>query len=161
MTGYNLQELEAFVTESNAIENINRRPFDREIEIHRWFFNLAPRDLNVDPLCDFIYTIESEAVLRKYKGINVVVGNHYPPPGGPRIVTELSLILDNVYRGATPYETHHAYETLHPFTDGNGRSGRALWAWQMLHQDHPWGLRLGFLRAWYYQSLEAGRGQGG
>ena len=40
--------------------------------------------------------------------------------------------------------------------DGNGRSGRALWLWQMVNQ-HNYDMRLGFLHLWYYQSLQAGQ----
>ena len=56
---------------------------------------------------------------------------------------------------ATPFGIHLRYETLHPFMDGNGRSGRILWAWQMLHHDIAPGIRLGFLHAFYYQTLAA------
>ena len=62
--------------------------------------------------------------------MNVVVGNHRPPPGGPQIAIELSkliqLAIDN---DATPFAIHRRYEKLHPFQNGNGRSGRILWAW--------------------------------
>jgi Fic family protein len=37
--------------------------------------------------------------------------------------------------------------------DGNGRSGRAIWLWQMLRQEG--GAPLGFLHHFYYQTLEA------
>ena len=66
--------------------------------------------------------------------------------------TDRSRLIDN---DATPYDIHRRYETLHPFMDGNGRSGRILWAWQMIHHDIRPGLSLGFLHAFYYQTLDA------
>ena len=48
-------------------------------------------------------------------------------------------------------ETHVRYELLHPFLDGNGRSGRALWLWLMGQAP------LGFLHTFYYQTLSAAR----
>ena len=39
--------------------------------------------------------------------------------------------------------------------DGNGRSGRILWAWQMIEHNINPGLSLGFLHTFYYQALSA------
>ena len=52
---------------------------------------------------------------------------------------------------ASPFAVHVAYENLHPFMNGNGRSGRALWLWHMGGIEK---VPLGFLRTWYYQSLQ-------
>jgi hypothetical protein len=85
----------------------------------------------------------------------VRVGNHYPPKGGEFIVGHLEDILLVANNGhASPYEVHCRYERLHPFTDGNGRSGRVLWAWQMQKQ---YGICKGFLHQFYYQALDASR----
>lgn len=37
--------------------------------------------------------------------------------------------------------------------DGNDRSGRILWAWQMIEHNISPGLSLGFLHALYYRTL--------
>lgn len=81
------------------------------------------------------------------RGLNVVVGRYRPPLGGPNIRATLQKLLRHPH---DPYLIHQAYEALHPFTDGNGRSGRALWLHMM---GGPDAVPLGFLHTWYYQSL--------
>jgi hypothetical protein len=148
-------ELRHFVRESNRIEGITREPTKHELEAHITL--LAHGAPDIGAVRAFVWTVAGKP-LRDRPGMNVRVGNHIAPPGGPEIVTRLGLILHGAHRGDDPYDVHRDYETLHPFLDGNGRSGRAIWLWQMLHQRNARHvLQLGFLHCWYYQSL-AGRG---
>lgn len=143
-----------FVRESNKIEGIDRWPLDREINVHEWFFALDR--ITIRDLERFVETVAG-AGLRKRKGMNVRVGRHVPPPGGPNIVVALKEILWLPgTQGRAPWETHVMYEDLHPFMDGNGRSGRALWAWIRLREDRD-PFALGFLHSAYYEALEASR----
>ncbi len=151
--------LVTFVVESNRIEGIHRDPLDREISAHETFLELA--EVTVQDLERFVDAVAG-ASLRTLPGMNVIVGPHEPPPGGPKIeaeLTELLTVLHNAVEGhgqITPWELHVEYETLHPFMDCNGRSGRVLWAWQMAHEGRD-PFALDFLRAWYYASLEGAR----
>ena len=148
-------DLRLFVRESNRIEGITRAPTKRELAAHIGLLHLD--DLNVGQLEDFVRAVAGKP-LRRYPGYDVRVGNHFPPPGGPQIEAELDALLGRANAGEDPFTVHVAYETLHPFMDGNGRSGRAVWLWQMLRQRGAYhALRMGFLHLWYYQSLSDGR----
>lgn len=142
--------LRRFVAESNRIEGITG---PSKLEPSQAFLSLSEPGL--EDLCGFVLD-EADAELRTEANMNVRVGNHLPPPGGPEIPIELrKLIREVIDNSATPFHIHLCYETLHPFMDGNGRSGRILWAWQMMHHGIAPGLKLGFLHSFYYQTLAA------
>jgi hypothetical protein len=147
-------DLVTFVTESNRIEGIHRTPSAAELRAHCVL--LAYPMLSVHHLEAFVDVVAPGKPLRRKVGMNVRVGNHIAPPGGPEIAVALEMLLDKASRGVDPHTTHLRYETLHPFMDGNGRSGRALWLWQMLNQQEAFhALRMGFLHLFYYQTLAA------
>jgi len=142
-----------FVRESNKIEGIYRKPTPEELAEFDRFMGLDRT--YVADMIQFVSVYHPNAVLRNLTGLDVRVGNHIAPSGGP----DIELRLVNLLAGANkqppcfsdPFEVHLEYETLHPFTDCNGRSGRMLWAWQMRD------LSLGFLHRFYYQTLGASR----
>lgn len=148
----NETSLNAFVKESNRIEGILREPIGLELTAHMAL--LEKEELSVGALVEFVGHIAPGKPIRDIVGRNVRVANHIPPSGGPAIVSELEQLLNRANKGSNPYRIHCDYETLHPFMDGNGRSGRAIWLWQMLKQtyDYPV-LSRGFLHSFYYQTL--------
>lgn len=142
-----------FVRESNRIEGIHREPTLHEVLAHKKLVQLDC--VTIDDLLAFVGVYQPDAELRIRSGQNVRVGNHFPPLGGPAIGYALADLLARAEHSEDPYSIHVEYEKLHPFTDCNGRSGRALWAWMMvrLNGGHP----LGFLHHFYYQSLAGAR----
>ncbi len=143
--------LVTFVRESNLIEGITRDPTLDEIEAHERFLRLF--QVSATALGDLQAVIAPGKPLREKPGMNVRVGNHIAPDGGPNILRRLQALLRKATSSTDPWETHIAYETLHPYMDGNGRTGRALWAWQM-HAIGRDPFALPFLHRFYYQTLD-------
>jgi hypothetical protein len=165
-----------FIEESNRIEGWRDGAWDeRQQDVMLRF--LATRPLTIHDLWSIARVapgVESTMQIRAEPGLNVVITGrrrdevvvlHEPPPGGPEVLRRLEAVVQAVNTGEeaphyewSVYEMHVAFETLHPFTDGNGRAGRALWLWMMLRYNiDPGALVRGFLHTWYYQSLRADR----
>lgn len=148
--------LPLFVRDSLRIEGIHRDPTMKEIGEHKKLLGL--KALTVQDIEAFVAEIEPGAKLRRDIGMDVRIGNFFPLRGGPRVERELYSLLTDISAGEAegpPWPLHIAYEELHPFTDGNGRSGRAIWAWQMRSEGRdPFALPV--LQMLYYQALDWG-----
>lgn len=143
-----------FLTESNHIEGIYRGPTQAELEAFETF--LQHYLITVGRLCALQEVFAPGKPLRDKAGMDVRVGNHVAPRGGASVPAALGIMLDNL--GDDPWLTHCEFQTLHPFMDGNGRTGRMLWArhMQAVGRDP---FALSFLHRFYYQTLEHGDGR--
>ncbi len=106
-----------------------------------------------------------------YREIEVIVGRHRPPP--PEHVSGLMAELLHWWNTvATPWSPvissaiiHFRFEEIHPFADGNGRTGRMLALWELYrrgldtHHVSTVDEVLWENRPRYYQALDAVRGE--
>lgn len=156
-----------FMLESNKIEGIDCTTGDEVIAFEHF---LGLNELYIGDVLNLLNRVAPGHLLRTGIGQEVWIGNHKAPAGGPNIMIALHEIMNTVVlwnqglASASPFTVHRDFEKLHPFTDGNGRVGRAIWAWQMLHaplgtRELRVGLALGFLHEFYYQTLNATPGR--
>jgi Fic family protein len=108
----------------------------------------------------------------RYRDIQVYVGRYTPP--APQLVTGLMGELLDWWNGAardwspviSSAIVHYQFEDIHPFADGNGRTGRALALWELYRRGfdthHIFAVDevYGEDRAHYYAALANVRKQG-
>jgi Fic family protein len=108
----------------------------------------------------------------RYRTIRVRVGPYSPPP--PELVSGLMFELLDWWNKASGSLTpvlssaivHYQFEAIHPFADGNGRTGRALALWELYRRGfdthHIFSVDEYYWegRPRYYAALQAVRRQG-
>jgi uncharacterized protein (DUF433 family) len=138
------------VAESNRIEGIEREPTAEELVEHDRVMELE--NLTIRDIEKFVTVYQRNAKLRVNPGMDVRVGSYVPPKGGEHVREMLVALLDDINgERIDAWNAHIQYESIHPFTDGNGRSGRVIYHWQMRSTRMA---DLGFLHAFYYQTLQ-------
>ena len=114
-----------FVRISNRMAGIMRDPTPVEISAHRGL--LAANALRVENLEIFVHHVAEGARVREDTAPNE------DAPSAAELKADLATIVLAAQKQVTsPQRLHRIYTMLSPFTDGNGRCGRALLMWQVM-----------------------------
>jgi Fic family protein len=138
--------------------------------------NAAKKTIRHDDVFD-LHCILAEGVMDqgvagRYRTIAVRVGRYMPPPPG-EISGLMRELLDWWNKPAAALSPvlnsailHYRFEAIHPFADGNGRTGRALALWELYRRGfdthHIFSVDEYYWedRSRYYAALEAVRREG-
>lgn len=132
---------EKFIKASNEIEEIFG---EKEIEqsLKAWKYLVKCKTLSHADICrvqriiTWNQTDLDESAKGRYRGelaINVYVGGEMKCPYD-QVDKEIDSWLSDLPK-MTPLMSHIRFEHIHPFTDGNGRTGRMLYWWYCLQRN--------------------------
>lgn len=143
-----MSAIAVFLRESLGIEGIHRPPTEKEIAATDAFLDGA---MTAEAVIVLQQVYAPGKPLRDQPGMNVRVGNYTAPPGNRDMRETLHRCVSD---WEDPWLLHVEFEKLHPFIDGNGRTGRSVWAWAMIRTGQD-PFSLSFLHRFYYQTLAA------
>jgi len=143
--------LAAFAKQSNEIESITS-PIRHAIHKAALETLLKHSVIDIEAIRKFVAIVEPSATYRAESKVTVWIGGK-EGLSPSKINSKLVLVLAAINSGeGTTYKSHLDYQNIHPFTDCNGRSGRAIWLWQKHNLNNYTGRNL-FLQEYYYDTF--------
>lgn len=126
---------ELYIRESNLIEDIDDNAEDRQ-SFKAWLFLKDVPFLTIDVLKELHRMITlnqlpvgQRGVLRSELKVNVTIGGKVAPQWYLSGHMLNNWIMDYSQGAKSPIDAHLEYEHIHPWIDGNGRTGRMLYWW--------------------------------
>lgn len=158
------QQIKKLIHQSNLIEGIDD-PKEDEQSLHTWNWLTEQPDIDLYVIrkVQKMITINQDLPpnARGYfrgeagNNVNVRVGNHIPPNYNMVPILMENFILD--LKEEDSKWMHARFEDIHPFLDGNGRTGRMImWYDQVQREEDVWFI-LADNRQAYYQWLNQTR----
>lgn len=133
-------------------------------QLEQWF--AAGREFSARALLDLHQIVQRDLdpdwAGRLRNGPVFIRGTRHTPPNAALVSDALDALVAGLSR-LEPHpvlvaaETHFQFESLHPFFDGNGRTGRLLLNWQLLRAGFPITVIPVEARAEYLNALDAGQ----
>lgn len=134
-------KIRKFLVESNAIEGVYDEDSLLQAE-HAWEFLISQTEMSVGVICKLHKILMlNQNLMPHEKGYLRTV----PVYIGGRVATShlvveerLKILATNMQLSPENSKAHHIeYEKIHPFIDGNGRTGRMLMQWERLRAGEP------------------------
>ncbi len=130
------EKIQKFLIESNAIEGVYDQSSQAQAE-EAWEYLIKQKDINLEKICKLHKILmlhqnlfpHEKGYLRK---VPVHVGDK-EMMDQDLISEQLKILAQNMTLVPENSKMHHIqYEKIHPFVDGNGRTGRMLMNWERL-----------------------------
>lgn len=151
-----LKDLTEFIIESNAIESeYSQQAFEDSLLAWHYLMGQTPEKMHVSKIeaTHFIMMENiSPGVAGRIRNENVRIGNRlaFPHELVYEKLEELVQVIPHTIEEIKDW--HIRYEAIHPFVDGNGRSGRLIMNWQMVQNNWPiWVIHEGEEQMHYYK----------
>lgn len=166
--------LRDFVQHSNAIEGYSIKEYPETSRLFQQHLYAAQHVVETgewDPLRLHFLILDGTSMLPPdqigvYRTGQVYVGRHTPPAAGRHLLAHMERWKAAVVAGPQSerdeirrtwtWNIHHHFESIHPFWDTNGRTGRLILASLRMAYGLPWPLiRVGREQQAYYRQIES------
>ncbi len=127
---------QAFSANTNSTDAQTKEVLRYRQALWEGYNNLDKRPLSTNTFVSIVQTIkENNAGIRKTTGTRITSNNKtiYTPPEGEKVIRDLLKNLEDFIHSENSIDDlvrlavmHYQFEAIHPFPDGNGRTGRVL-----------------------------------
>ncbi len=127
---------QAFSANTNTTDAQTKEVLRYRQALWEGYNNLDKRPLSTNTFVSIVQTIkENNSGIRKTTGTRITSNNKtiYTPPEGEKVIRDLLKNLEDFVHAENGIDDlvrlavmHYQFEAIHPFPDGNGRTGRVL-----------------------------------